>query len=860
MYGWLPDVCDDSSQVVTASRRLARQLTSAYNARQIAQGNSAWLTPVILAWPDWLSRLSTSAMPGSIPARLNTHQGRVLWEQVLDEVIRDPLVNIPGLSRHARDAWKSLHEWRVPVDECIAAASSRDQRVFAAAVSRYRERLAEENWIDEAMLGEAVIAAVGAGRLGPPQRVLLAGFDRLTPEAESLIAVLREHGSQVETMQAARSPGTAAVIACEDPDAELRTAGRWARTQLESDPGLRLGIVVSGLEQDAARAGRLVREGLAPGWQYAAGRQLAAANVSFGRRLLDYPAIEIALLLLRWTHSAIGGRDLSLLLRAPFLGLANTDARARLELELRRIPDREWTPELFLRAFGERETTYDAADWLTRLGKLADVRRTARDERSPAQWAQVVDTLLEEFGWPGAATLESADFQLVNRWRDLLNDLARLELVVPRMTLGHAVGQLRGMAADTVFQPEMEGAVVEVLGPLEAAGMEFDRLWIARLTASRWPPAGRPTALISRRLQRHYGMPDADPEDTAAYAKRVIERLRASALECICSYPERSGDEVEAVTALLADTVTEDAPPDPGWHARKLCGLASAVALGADPVPPVSVGESVAGGAATIQWQMSEPFSAFVQGRLGISTLRPIMPGLSPILRGNLIHAAAYHLYGERPTQADLRGWRGDEFERRLAEAVARAFPRYERFTDSVLRELFLLERQRVTRLLHELVTVDLQREPFRVHAVEQATEFVMAGVRLGLRIDRIDRYDDGGIAILDYKTGGRRKFLDGNGDPTDAQLVVYAIAAGEPVAALGFYNVDSRETFLDASGRDAMGEDDWRQALARWSRDVEQAAAEFAAGDVRIRYWQTLRDARPLNILSRFGELRRDT
>ena len=139
MYGWLPDVCDDSSQVVTASRRLARQLTSAYNARQIAQGKSAWLTPVIVAWPDWLSRLSASAMPGSIPARLNTHQGRVLWEQVLDEVIHDPLVNIPGLSRHARDAWKGLHEWRVPVDECIAAASSRDQRVFAAAVSRYRD-------------------------------------------------------------------------------------------------------------------------------------------------------------------------------------------------------------------------------------------------------------------------------------------------------------------------------------------------------------------------------------------------------------------------------------------------------------------------------------------------------------------------------------------------------------------------------------------------------------------------------------------------------------------------------------------------------------------------------------------------
>ena len=112
----------------------------------------------------------------------------------------------------------------------------------------------------------------------------------------------------------------------------------------------------------------------------------------------------------------------------------------------------------------------------------------------------------------------------------------------------------------TVFQPEMEGAVVQVLGPLEAAGLEFDRLWIAGLSASQWPPAGRPTPLISRRLQRHYGLPDAEPDDTATYAQRVIGRLLASAPSCICSYPSRTGDSIETATALLADTPAANTP------------------------------------------------------------------------------------------------------------------------------------------------------------------------------------------------------------------------------------------------------------------------------------------------------------
>ena len=415
------------------------------------------------------------------------------------------------------------------------------------------------------------------------------------------------------------------------------------------------------------------------------------------------------------------------------------------------------------------------------------------------------------------------------------------------------------MASDTVFQPESEGAVIQVLGPLEAAGVEFDRLWIAGLSASEWPPAGNPTPLISRRLQRHYGMPDADPDDTEGYARRVIDRLLGSAASCVCSYPSRRGDSIETATALLADTPAGSAPKDPGWHAAQLCTLAKVVDVASDPVPPVSSAGPVAGGAATIQWQMTEPFTAFAMGRLGISTLRPIVPGLSPIVRGNLIHAAAFHLYEDRPSQQDIRGWSGRDLDGRIDNAVRRAFARYEHHADRMLRELLALERERVSGLLQELISADLQRGGFAVQAVELSMEFMLAGVHLGLRVDRIDRYDDGAIAILDYKTGSRRKLLDRNGEPTDAQLIVYATAVDGSVAGLGFYNIDSRETALDVCERDAIGAEEWQESLQRWIQAVEKAAAEFAAGDVRLRYWQTLRDARPLNVLSRFGELRRD-
>ena len=858
MYGWLSDACDDSSHVVTASRRLARELKARYNQQQLAAGRSAWRTPTILAYPDWLNRVTVAAIRDDQPTRINAQQSRVLWERVLGSAINDPLVNITSLARQARDAWKRIHEWGVPFDEILSSASGADQRLFAKAAIRYRSLLELENWVDDALLVAYVIDRVRDGQLRLPSRVAVAGFDRTTPQVEELFAALKEQGTRVEQMDA-KVTGNVRLLAFENSDAELLAAGAWARAQLNENAGQHIAIIVSDLEQNAGRDGRLIREGLVPGWQYATGQQEAAANVSFGRRLSDYPAIRIALLLLRWSCHELSGRDVSLLLRTPFVGNAEIAGRARLELELRQSPDRQWSPAVLSRALQGREDSEDAADWLARMSRFAEFRESIPKNASPARLAELIDTILREFNWPGNSALDSADFQLVNRWRELLNDLARLELVSPGMTMPQALAHIATMTAETVFQPEMEGVAIQVLGPLEAAGLTFDQLWITGLTTNQWPPAGRPMALVSRRLQRHYGMPDADPRDTAAYASRVLGRLLGSSTTCLCSYPLTEDDADQTPTSLLGSVAGEAISDDPGWHAAALCSTATARIINDDPVPPVSVDETVAGGAGTIQRQLSEPFAAFAYGRLGITQLRPITAGLSPILRGNLIHGAMFHLYEDTPAQSDIRNWDATEMERRIESAVQRAFARYERNSDRVLGELLALERQRVAMLLGNVIQVDRERESFSVDAVEASVDFSLRGVRLKLRIDRIDRFDDGAIAILDYKTGASKKFLDSAGDPVDVQLAVYACALPNPVAALALYNIDSRAVALNGAGRDSMNVAEWEESLSRWAEQVERAAVELAAGDVRVRFWHNVRDARALNLLSRYGELHSD-
>ena len=285
-----------------------------------------------------------------------------------------------------------------------------------------------------------------------------------------------------------------------------------------------------------------------------------------------------------------------------------------------------------------------------------------RKSASPAEWALYVDEMLKACQWPGKETLSSFDFQLVNRWRDLLNDLARLDLVSPEMSYEAAVRRLELMAAGTVFQPESEGSAVQLVGPLEASGAQFDAIWISGLGAANWPPPGNPSPLVSRSLQRQKGMPDAEPSDTLAYAQRLLIRLGSAADKVVCSYADTEDDAEQTASGLLPALRADIAPArqDPGWHALALAKIVHTVVVD-ESIPAIGTGENISGGAGTIARQMADPITAFIVGRLGVRSLQAQAVGLPASLRGNIIHDALHRLYIDTPSRAEICAWSDDD-------------------------------------------------------------------------------------------------------------------------------------------------------------------------------------------------------
>lgn len=857
MYEWLRDLpADCSVHVVTPNRRLARKLRESHAAQRVASGAVAWRTPPVYALQDWYLQLA-DALPvtARVPVCINQSQSRLLWEECLRPSIEDPFVNVAALARLCRDAWQRLHDWRVPLERVQETAIGQDQQQFARAAVRYAGVLRERGYLDAATLPAFLQAATAAGTLAAPAGVRHCGFDRITPQFAALLAALRDAGSEIRPVGAAE-PRTPRLLSYPDPDAELRAAGGWARAALERDPRQSIAIVVTRLEQDAERSAALIREGLVPGWQASSSRVAAAVDLSFGRRMVDLPAIHVALLALRWLQQPLAGAEVGQLLRSTFVGAGDVAGRSRLELLLRDWPDREWRLDALLGALAGPEEMPDASDWLARFRDARAAVATGPARLSPARWAESFEQVLDLLNWPGEWPLGSEDFQLDNRWRKLLNEFSRLGLVTSSMHGQEAVARLTALAAETVFQPESPGAVVTVLGPLEAAGLEFDGVRVTGAVATDWPPPGRALALLSRELQREYGMPDATPEDTARFARRVLRRIVGAAADCALSFPRLVGDAEQVPTRLLGRLNAEAGSGDPGWFAARFAG-ANGTRPVADRVPGLGAGELVAGGAATLQQQKSEPFTAFANGRLRARPLREFTRGIAANVRGNLVHAALAQLYADLPDRATLRALTAAERADRIHAAIDRAFRRAERFADDVLRQLFAIERQRTARLLSIVLALDAARAPFEVASVEGRIDAVLGRLPLRLRFDRIDRLPDGSLAILDYKTGRARKFAGEDG-PRDLQLVVYACVVDEPVSGLALFNVDTREPGIDGAGPAFGKPANWQRDLAAWRAAVHRLADAIAAGDVRLNALQGLEDARPLSVLSRYPEVYR--
>ncbi|MBS0366621.1 MAG: PD-(D/E)XK nuclease family protein [Proteobacteria bacterium] len=872
--------------LVVPGRQRARAVRLARAAERLAAGERVWRSAAVFTAAGWLRRQvmqQIAQAPARWPRLLSAAEEWYLWRECAADVAPEAvLLDRAGLARGLQRAHERALHYRIPVHS--ASAGSEAALLFEARRA-FERRCHDLNAADVASLATR-LARQGIPAAAAPLR--LAGFASVSPLLGEVCGVGAE--PVILPPPQAVDHGPPGIMRPADNQDELEQIGIWCRERIASQPHARLLVLLPASAGWRERLVSLIGQAIDPAGAATLSPEAPCAVMEDGVPLLQVPVLRHAIDTLSWlAGSAMEYEDFGDWLRAPFWAHPSAADRARIDLLLRQrgaLSVRLRDLPVLLAGSGQPDDAV-ARPWGLQLTRAAlALPHTAASAQT---WSERFQAALKQAGWPGPQAQRTQQPAL-QRWHELLEEFGGLAPCCGSLDRGRALGVLRELAGGGVLQGADVDAAVTVGATLCDPVVRYDGIWVGGLTAESFPAGAHPDPYLTLRAQQAAGLPESSTALQRAQAAGLLQCWRAGSRELLLSAPRRSGDLPLAPSPLLAETGQPvDAPPGDVWlpgrlHRDGLTGTfldeTGTAWASARPLPR---------GTRTLDLQNTCPFRAYAELRLGCTQPEEPQPGIDSRQRGIFIHAALERLWGELRGSAGLAACSPEVLtvliERCVAEA-ARLHLVSGAHTSSHRRQggqfdLFAAdtpatarECRRAARLIGAICELERQRAPFEVQGRERELELSLAGATLNMRADRIDRLDDGGLVVLDYKTGQGRSPDWLSPRPKYPQLLAYAVALGEQVAALAVVSINSRKAGFNGTARTAgllpqveaappapegaaagwlHSQRQWRETVAALIRDFLAGGAAVDPVDTEVCQWCHIQP------LCRIAELRQD-
>ena len=786
--------------VLTGNQRAARTLRHAYDRWNKASASKVWQPAAVMAWDSWTAELWRGLLLDGWANELllSRIQEHAIWRDILasDPESQNHLQSIDSLAELAADAWRLLAQYkgfRRFHDTWI----SFEARTFQRWAAEFERRCQSHRWLSLARLEDSLQAAGASNRLRLPRELALVGFDAMSPAQKELIDSIRLSGVAVEEIDSTIDCEKPLLARADDESVEISAVARWAREQLKDNPGKRIAVIVPGLEKTRPVISRTFREILAPELEsITAPNDVGPYEFSVGVKLSETPLVRIALDLLRWVSAPLPIEGISSLLVSPLLAEADRERESRAcfdSFDLRKT--KLLRPEFTLEAIIETIAGSDRKPHLARLQHaLKSMERLVRKQSintsilSYTDWANFMRNVLDAARWGRAGAEDSIEFQTRKRWESTLDELATLDFDDKRVSYEQAFTTLERLARLTMFAPESREAPVQIMGPLEAAGSNFDALWFMGAGDLTWPSKPATNPLLPWGLQVELGVPGADATNDDVHARQVGERIVGSAKFAIFSYAAEIAAGKQRPTSTLdslgvsAIALEEVAPRDQRREPVVLEDFSDN-----SPLPSLP-DRKIQGGAEILKLQAACGFRAFAERRLWSTELKNIELGMDAAERGTIVHRALEYFWQEVKTQAELKQMSGEEREIVLGRAIEYSLrPAIESDATTWDTAYVEVQRKRLWNVLTPWLEIELNRNEFAVKLSEKDFDDVRIGpLRLSVRVDRVDTSEEGDV-IIDYKTGAAKPLDWQSARPDAPQLPLYAVLsnAAQPEAQL---------------------------------------------------------------------------
>lgn len=860
--------------VITPNRRLALALKEKFNQEQINQKSATWYTADVLPFISLIERIYFDALYSkqalTLPLLLSATQEQTLWESIIQSsAAGKTLLRIPQTAQSVREAWQLAHAWQL-TRHLGDFYPNEDAKAFLDWAASYQNITKCNGQTDQARICDLLIECYESLDIKKPLSLICYGFNVLTPQQITFLKKLMATGCEVVIANLAASGqqflNSAQRVEYVNSCDEIYQAAVWARTRIEMDYAVRVGIVVPALASYRSALVRIFNTVMYPDIRFAlpgAARPVAPFNISLGLALTSYPMIDAAFVVLALLDQAVEFSRVSHWLRSPFFagGEAEAGQRALLDARIRRHTEPVITLERLIVLVRQAGGQENCPVLLRCLLTLTTFRQTElpRSE-SHAVFAKIISEGLQIIGFPGERSLDSMEYQTLKKWRSLVADFSALDHVIEKTSYYEAISRLKRMASDTLFQPETPDVPIQILGVLEAAGMEFDHLWVMGLSDEQWPLRACSNPFLPLELQRRAKLPLGSTLESLAYCRRLTDGWLSSAREVILSYPkysdDRDGHELTPSPLIGAIAEVKLVFPVTTQHSDLImqsCRLEKIEDSQAPPLDREMARQGIKGGTAVIKDYAACSFRAWAKHRLQVESLNVPHTGLNAMERGLLVHQVLAQLWRQLKTKEALDAISDSDLDSMLESAATEAVLQMQQDKPATLSGRFAqVELRRLVRLVREWLDEEKKRGYFVVVAIEEKRSIQIGDLVLSARLDRVDELEDGQQIVIDYKTRKPSIQTMIGERPDEPQLPLYLImtetqrqAAGVAFASIkrgemGFAAIvrdpdllPGVKAFSQLNGCKQFGS--WEELIAAWRRQLTDLATGFCSGDAKV-------------------------
>ncbi len=857
--------------VVTPNQRLALAFKAQFDQFQIDHNAVAWQAIDVLAFSTLVERLYTNALYSvqsfDWPLLLSEHQEQVLWEAIIqNSPAGQALLRITQTAQKVKEAWQLAHAWYL-VDKLKQWDLNEDGQAFLGWAQSYQEITAHNRQIESSRLCDLITKQYDVLDIDKPAALICHGFTVFTPQQIAFLEKLASAGCTMMVVDfASRRDQTKQTLQRAEyanSREEIVQAAIWARDKLESNQSARIGIVVPELTRCRGEVMRVFGSVMHPDVRVAlpgAKRPVAPFNVSLGVPLTSYPLIDDALTTLMLVDRQLDYFRVSHWIRSPFLAGSESEMeqRALLDAQLCRYVEPTITLRQLISLLQQMGTHSECSLLWSGLSALWHFQQTNLPQTaSHAIFAGIFQEILKIMGFPGERSIDSIEYQTIEKWRALLTEFAALDHVRIQISYREAVDRLRRMASDTVFQPETASAPIQILGVLEAAGMQFDHLWVMGLSDECWPLRARPNPFLPFQLQSNAKLPLASTQEALSFCKKLTDGWMACAEEVIFSSPQfsddRDGHVLESSFLIRAIPKADPSFQKFTWHRDRIAASIQLQRIEDDQTVSGVDGEMIKGGTAVVKDFAACSFRAFARYRLAIDRIAEPHAGLDAMERGSLVHQVLAQVWSQLKTKTMLDAMTDSALEELLETIAASAISDMRCHRSAALSDrAAAIEKRRLVRLVQAWLGYERKRNPFTVVATEERRSILIGNLHLNARLDRVDELENGQHLVIDYKT--KKQSIAGmfGERPDEPQLPLYLVTTEDPQHAAGavFATIKQGEMGFAAIVRDEGtlpevkayyqingGKDfaSWNDLLATWRQNLTRLADGFCSGDARV-------------------------